>query len=139
MQPLIFTQDDRDQIEHDRFMHPSPQIQKRMDILNLAAHGLPYDQIAEIAGCSTSTVQRRLDDFRTGGLDAVRQRNYKGQTSELMGYAKTLEDHFRNHPPATLPEARDKIESITGIRRGLTQVRIFLNTLRLATPKKRRC
>ena len=139
MQPLVFTQNDRDQIGHDRFMHPCPQIQKRMDILNLAANGLQYEQIAKIAGCSTSTVQRRLDDFRTGGLEAVRQRDYKGQTSELMGHAKTLEDHFRNHPPATLLEAQATIESITGIKRGLTQVRIFLNTLRIATPKKRRC
>ena len=139
MRALIFTQDDRDQIEHDRFMHPCPQIQKRMDILNLAAHGLHYDQIADIAGCSTSTVQRRLDDFRKGGLDALRQRHYKGKTNELMGHAKTLEDYFHKQPPATLPDARDKIESITGIRRGLTQVRIFLNTLGLATPKKRRC
>ena len=138
MRPLVFTQDDRDQIEHDRFMHPCPQIQKRMDILNLAAHGFEYKQIAEIAGCSTATVQRRLDDFRNGGLDQVRQRGYKGKTNELMKHSQTLEDYFRTHPPNTLAKAQSDIESITGIRRGLTQVRIFLNTLGFATPKKRR-
>ena len=45
------------------------------------------------------------------------------------------EEAIEEHPPATVNEATAKIEEITGIRRGPTQVRGFLNSLGLR-PRK---
>ena len=130
MKRLEVTPAQREQIDHDRFHHPCPQIQKRMEVLRLAAHGLPQNQIAQLSGLSIPTVQRRLADFRRGGLDAVRRWNYRGRPSVLRDHAPTLEDYFRQHPPATVAEAQEVIAAKTGIRRGLTQVRAFLKTVR---------
>ena len=43
--------------------------------------------------------------------------------------------HFLEHPPATVKQAADEIEKLTGIRRGETQVRQFLHALGLR-PRK---
>ena len=49
--------------------------------------------------------------------------------SELHEHAKTIEEYFREHPPATINEARALIEELTGIQRGLTQIRKFVKSL----------
>src|SRR5262249_21833795 len=38
----------------------------------------------------------------------------------------SLEDYFLEHPPRSAREAQDATERLTGIRRGLSQVRAFL-------------
>ncbi len=55
--------------------------------------------------------------------------------SEMAAHRESLEEYFAKHPPATVNEAASKIEELTGIRRGPTQVRRFLNSLGLR-PRK---
>lgn len=135
MRTLDFPPDVLAQIEHDRFLHPCPQVQRRMELLRLAAHGLPRADRIRLSGLSRATVQRRLDDYRDGGLDAVRRWAYRGQPSGLAPHAATLEDHFRRHPPATVAAATDAIARLTGVRRGPTQVRLFLKKLGPRVPQ----
>ena len=97
-----------------------------MEVLRLAAHGLKRPDIVRLSGLSRASVQRRLDEYRDGGLDAVTRWNYKGSSSPLGKHATDLKTHFEKHPPATVAEARRVIEEKTGVRRGLTQVRLFL-------------
>ena len=126
MRRLDFRPDVLAQIEHDRYHHPCPQVQRRMELLRLAAHGLPRADLIRLSGLSRATVQRRLDDYRDGSLDAVRRWDYCGQPSGLAPHATTLEEHFRRHPPATVADAQATIARLTGVRRGPTQVRLFL-------------
>jgi len=44
----------------------------------------------------------------------------------LVEHTTSLEAYFRNHPPATIKEAQNRIETLTGIQRGETQVAEFL-------------
>ena len=137
--PLLdLTPAELERIDRDRFYHPCPQIQKRMEVLRLAAHGLAQAEIAKLSGLSRATVQRRLADYRRGQLDAVTAWNYRGRPSVLRAHAAPLEDDVRTHPPATVAEARAVIEAKTGVRRSLTQVRLFLNRLRLGVPQSPR-
>lgn len=135
MRELKFPPDILGRIDHDRFHHPCPQIQKRMEVLRLAAHGLKRPDIARLSGLSRASVQRRLDEYRDGGLDAVTRWNYKGSSSPLGKHATDLKAHFEKHPPATVAEARRVIEEKTGVRRGLTQVRLFLKKTGLGLPQ----
>ena len=59
MRALEFPPSVLEQIDHDRFHHPCPQIQKRMEVLRLAAHGLPRTDIIRLSGLSRASVQRR--------------------------------------------------------------------------------
>jgi transposase len=64
--------------------------------------------------------------YQAGGIDKLKETHFCQPESELQAYTSTLEAHFREHPPATLKEAQDEIERLTGVRRCETQVRHFL-------------
>jgi transposase len=120
------------EIRHDRLRHPHPRVQQRMNVLWLKTKGLTHDRIAELADTSLRTVQRVLTEFLEGGLDLVRQTHWEGRTAELDDHAQTLEDHFVAHPPRSTREAQAEILRLTGVKRGLTQVRQFLKKTRSA-------
>ena len=126
MRRFEFTDEERKTIEYERFFHPDPNVQRRMEILWLKSHGETHQRIAELAGVSRRTVQRVLDLFWEGRLEAVRQFHWHKPVSALDPYRQTLEEEFRERPPHTVSEACDRIEKITGIRRKESQVRQFL-------------
>ena len=55
--------------------------------------------------------------------------------SELVKHQQTLEDYFKAHPPATIKEAMEKIEKITGLKRSEKPVTKFINKLGLKRRK----
>ncbi len=126
MRPFTFTAEDRQALAHDRYHHPDPRVQRKMEVLWLKSHDLPHDQIATLAGVSRRTVQRYLDEYLDGGLPRLRRCRWHHPRSALAQHEASLEESFREHPPRSTKQARAIIEQQTGIRRGLTQVRHFL-------------
>jgi transposase len=122
-------------IAHDRYHHPDPRVQRKLEVLWLKHKGLTHDEIADLAGVSRSSVQRYLDEYLQGGLTPIRRCPWTGPCSALQEHRPSLEEHFRQHPPRSIKEAQDAIQQRTGIRRGLTQVRRFLHRLGLK-PRK---
>jgi len=126
MRRFQFTDEERRAIVHERFYHPNPRVQQRMEILWLKHHGESHERIAELAAVSRRTVQRVLDVFGTGGREAIRQFHEKGRANKLAPHRTSLETEFRERPPKVVAEACDRIEQLTGVRRRPTQVRHFL-------------
>lgn len=126
MRHFTFTEDTLAEIRHDRYHHPHPRVQRKMEVLWLKSQGLTHAQIAELADVSPRSVQRYLDEFEHGGLDRIRSLNWQGKACELDQHQQSLEDYFLENPPRTAREAQRDIERLTGIRRGLSQVRAFL-------------
>ena len=126
MREFSFSPDVLAQIRHDRYHHPHPRVQRKMEVLWLKSRGLTHNSIAELADVSVRSVQRYLDEFKEGGLGRLRQLNWEGKTCEVDEHRDSLEAYFLEHPPRSVREAREAIERLTGIRRGLSQVRAFL-------------
>jgi transposase len=126
MREFTFSDEQLAEIRHDRARHPHPRVQQKMNVLWLKAKGLTHERIAELADTSVRTVQRVLTEFLGGGLPAVRQTRWEGKHAQLDDHAPALEDYFVEHPPRSAREAQAEIERLTGVRRGLTQVREFL-------------
>ena len=126
MRAFTFSPDVLAEMRHDRYHHPHPRVQRKMEVLWLKSRGLTHADIAACADVSPRSVQRYLDEFLEGGLPRLRQLNWQGKTCALDEHQQSLEDYFLDHPPRSAREARDAIERLTGIRRGLSQVRAFL-------------
>jgi transposase len=126
MREFSFSEEVLAEIRHGRYNHPHPRVQRKMEVLWLKSRGLTHADIAEFADVSPRSVQRYLDEFEEGGLDRVRRLNWQGKECALDEYQQSLEDYFLEHPPRSAREAQDAIERLTGIRRGLSQVRAFL-------------
>ena len=113
-------------IARDRYGHPDPRVQERMEILWLKSRNQTRGDIADLARVSRSTVQRTLRIYADKGLDGVRSFGWKGQPSALTPHAATIEEAFRQHPPHTAHDAARRIEALTGVRRKVSRVRTFL-------------
>lgn len=135
MRSFTFSEADLTAIAWERYYHPDPRVQRKMEVLWLKHHGLIHEQIARLAGVSLRTVQRYLDEYLHGGLEQLRRCPWTGSTSALDVHQTSLEEHFCQHPPRSVKEAQHVIEQHTGLRRGLTQVRRFLHRLGLK-PRK---
>jgi len=126
MREFLFSGDDLKAIAKDRYDDPHPLVQRKMEVLWLKSHGLPHQQIADLAGVSLRTVQRYLDDFLDGGLKQVRRCQWRGPETVLLRHEQSIQEYFWDHPPRNTKEAAKVIEEQTGVRRSLTQVRAFL-------------
>jgi transposase len=115
-----------EEIARDRYYHPDPRVQQRMEILWLKSHNQTHEDIAELADVSRATVQRTLRIYVAKGLDGIRSFGWKGQPSALTPHTATIEAEFREHPPHTAHDAARRIEELTGVRRKASRVRKFL-------------
>jgi transposase len=113
-------------IARERYHHPDPRVQERMEILWLKSKSQPHERIAGLANVSRSTVQRTLRIYAAKGLDGVRSFGWKGQPSALTPHRTTIEEEFRKHPPHTAHQAARRIEELTGVQRKPSRVRKFL-------------
>src|SRR3954462_423544 len=126
MRNITFTAEDRQDLAHDRYHHPDPRVQRKMEVVWLKSHGLNHDSIATYADVSRRTVQRYLDEYLEGGLPRLRRCPGNHPQSVLVDHEASLEEHFQKHPPRSTKQARAIIEQHPGVRRGLSQVRHFL-------------
>jgi len=128
---LTFTEKDIEELHYQRYHHPHPRVQMKMEAVLLKAKGVPHHQIASCVGVCENTVRSYLKQYQTGGIEALRRLQFYHPTSELEAHHDTLEAYFRDHPPATIPQAVKRIEQLTGLKRSPTQVNIFLKKVGL--------
>jgi transposase len=147
---IEFTQEKIDALEYERYHHPGPRVQKRMEILYLKSQGLAHQEICRLCRISKTTLVTYLKKYRDSGIEGLKKFNYQSPTSELDEHSTMLKAHFREHPPRTTAEALNAIKDLTGIERSPTQIRAFMKRLGLkylkvvyvpggkaATPEKR--
>lgn len=123
---IEFTPEIKKALNYERYHYPAPLVQKRMEVLWLKSHALPHEQIATLAGISENTMREYFRLYEEGGLEKLKELNYYSPVSKLSEHINSLETYFREHPPATIKEAQQKIKEITGIERSETQIREFL-------------
>lgn len=132
---LTFTEQQRSELRHERYHHPHPRVQMKMEALLLKSYGLPHHQIATCVGVSEPTLRRYFTAYRDGGIDALRQRSFYRPKSDLVAHYATLEAHFMHHPPANARQAAAAIEQLTGLKRSPTPIRTFLKYMGLKRVK----
>jgi len=114
------------EINYQRYNHLAPLVQRRMDAIRLKAYGLLHKQIAEILEISENTLRDYFELYEQGGIEKLKEIHYYQPEGELKEYVVSLEQYFREHPPATIKQAQHEVEIITGVHRSETQVREFL-------------
>ncbi len=126
---IEFSEKDKQALDYERFYHPHPRVQKKMEALWLKSQEIPHQQISQLAGIAPNTLRSYLRDYQKGGIEKLKEINFYRPQSELEEHRTSLEDYFQKNPPATINEAVTKIEELTGIKRSPTQVRKFLKSM----------
>src|ERR1051325_8119145 len=99
MRRFIFTEEVQQALAKDRYHHPDPRVQQRMEIVLLKSKGETHERIAELAGVSRRTVQRVLDVYAEECLDGLRKFHWHGPASALTPHQESLETEFGARPP----------------------------------------
>lgn len=128
---LDFSDEDKAALHHERYQHPHPRVQRKMEALWLKSQGIPHKQISTLAGISINVVTQYLKEYQEGGIESLKRLNFYKPQSELVNHTETLEAHFKANPPASINEAMAAIERLTGLKRSGTQIRKFMIKLGL--------
>jgi transposase len=123
---ITLSESERAIIAAERDSHPDLIVRRKMLVLWSTHCGVTREQTAAVAGLGRATVQRYLAAYRAGGLDGLRQWGVTGPVSDLAAFAERIRNDLTATPVRTTAEARDRIEALTGLHRGLTQTRTFL-------------
>jgi transposase len=132
---LAFTQSDIDELNYLRFHHPDPLVMKRCETVYLKAKKLKTGQICDLTGFDVKTVRSHLHLFKNGGIEALKHRKPYRPQGELDAHKQSIEQEFRERPPASIKEAGERIFKLTGIRRSDTRVEVFVKRLGMAFRK----
>lgn len=128
---ITFSEQDIADLRYERYHHPHPRVQMKMEALLLKSRGLPHHEIAACVGVSEPTLRTYFRSYLAGGIAALREVHFYRPASALESHRTTLEAYFTAHPPAHATQAAAAIEELTGIKRSPTQIRIFLKKLGL--------
>jgi len=114
---------------YERFNHPHPRVQIRMEIMWLKSKGFRNSHIASLVSLCENTVRKYIKEYEEGGIEKLKEINFYRPKSELLEYKETLEKHFEKNPPMSIKEAVKEIEELTGIKRSENQVREFIKRI----------
>ena len=123
---IALTDDEQQVVNAERDCHPDDHVRRKMLVLRLLHCDITREKAAEIVGISRATVQRYVAAYRDGGLEGLRHWGCTGPVSDLTGHVEAISDSLTKSPVRTVAEASERIENITGLKRGPTQVRAFL-------------
>jgi transposase len=123
---LDFTQEDCRALARERFEHPHPHVRRKMEALWLKNHHLPHYLICRLCEISPNTLRTYFRQYQRGGVAGLKQLQFYRPTSPLARPGTHLEQAFQQQPPRSVREAAVRIVACTGIARGLTQVRHWI-------------
>ncbi len=78
---VVFSPEIIDVLDHERYHHPSPRVQRKMEAAYLKSTGMSHREICRI---SKTTLATHLKQYRNGGLEGLKILGYKGQPSRLL-------------------------------------------------------
>jgi transposase len=99
-------------------------------VLLLKALGLPNVLICLITGVCGNTMREYWKQYQEGGVERLKEVKFYKPGSELREHSDTIEKYLTENPPSSTTHAAELIEKLTGIKRGETQVRKFLKSLK---------
>jgi transposase len=135
MRHIEFTEEEIKQLAHDSIYHERPIVRRRMQALLLKSQGLLHQEIVKTLGISPTTLRSYFDLFLEGRVEALKRFGYKGKRNLLMERKDEIIVNLEADPPATYKEAQAKIQTVTGLKRSLPQVREFLKKTGLRAAK----
>jgi len=128
---LEFRFEDREALAQERFEHPHPRVQRRMEALWLKSLDLPHGLICQVCRISGNTLREYFRDYQQGGIARLKEVRCYRPASALAPAQTSVEAALGKQPPRSVKEAATRIAALTGVRRGLTQVRRWLHRLGL--------
>lgn len=76
---LEFTPDDIDALELERYHHPDPKVQRKMEALYLKSQQLEHQAICRLCRITEPTLVAYLKQYQEGGIDQLKKTGIPAQ------------------------------------------------------------
>jgi transposase len=126
---IEFSDEDKAALNYERYNHPHPFVQQKMEALWLKSQGLAHKEICRLTDVCSTTLTDYVRDYKDGGIEALKILPFRRQRSDLEDHRDTVESYFRKHPPTSAKHAMATIERLTGLKRSPERVRVFLKRI----------
>ena len=94
MLQMKFTPKEQQALHYERFNHPHPRVQQKMEAVLLKSHGLSHALIVTILRIDEGTLRDYLRAYQEGGIEELKTIPWKGTESELAAHETTLKSFF---------------------------------------------
>ncbi len=132
---IEFSEADREALHYERYNHPHPFVQKKMEAVWLKSQGIKHMDICRLTCVCSTTLTEYVREYKEGGIEALKVIRFRQPRSDMEDRRDTIEAYFREHPPATAKEAMAAIEKLTGLKRSPQRVRVFMKRMGLKCRK----
>ena len=112
MPTLEFTRADIQRLQHERFQHPHPRVQRKMEAVYLTSQGLSRATVCRLTQLSRGMLATYVRQSRTGGVARLQAVNFYRPQSAFLAHQATIEAPFAAHPPATINQARTTLKQV---------------------------
>ena len=123
---LTCTEDEIQQLYDERFHHPHPRVQRKIEAVYLTAIGFSRSDVAQAVRCTDTTVRSYVKAYQAGGIQALQTFRVGGSTSAMDTHTASLREEFDQRPARSAREAGQRIQALTGLQRSPSQVRAYL-------------
>jgi hypothetical protein len=78
---IEFTSEEVDALELERYHHPDPKVQKKMEALYLKSQQLAHQDICRLCRISEPTLVAYLKPYQEGGIDQLKKTGIPAQVA----------------------------------------------------------
>ena len=78
---IDFSEEEIEALKHERFYHPHPRVQRKMEALLLKSQKVPHEQICQIADISANTLRSYLQAYNEAGILFCKVNGHRGAIS----------------------------------------------------------
>jgi len=98
MLKLTFTPKIIQELHYERFHHPHPRVQLKMEAIYLRSQNTTCKEVCRLCKISKWTLINYTKAFQNNGINALKQFNCKGKPSELDNHILIIKESFNNSP-----------------------------------------
>lgn len=93
---IDFTPEEIDTLELERYHHPDPKVQKKMEVLYLKSQKLGHQEICRLARISEPTLVAYLKQYQEGGIEQLKKTGIRAQLAHWMHMLRRWRPISRN-------------------------------------------
>ena len=81
---IEFTEEDKQALLYERFHHPHPRAQIKMETLWLKSQGMEHQAITQLVGISANTLRSYLREYQDGGIERIKEVRFNRPVSQYI-------------------------------------------------------
>ena len=70
---IEFTPEEIDALANERYQHPDPKVQKKMEAVYLKSQGLKHQEVCRLCRISEPTLVAYLKQYQEGGIERLKK------------------------------------------------------------------